>query len=99
MQFFSRKGRQVDIGELGKAYNACFRNNYGVAHVLPDVAEFCSAGEPYPRHGDPYVMGIAAGRLDVWLHIKELLDLDEAELIDLYKGRSIPARPNTEPER
>ena len=97
--FKTRKGRQVDIGELGKAYNACFRNNHGVAYVLPDIAEFCHAQEPLPRVGDLYTLGIAAGLLDVFCHFRELLELDEAELVDLYKGRSIPVRPNTEPER
>ncbi len=92
MLFLSRLGRQYHIEELRKWYITTFRCPAG-AVILPDIAEFCHANEPMPREGDLFKLGIAAGRLDVWLHIKEFLDLDDDELIEVYKGRSIFTRP------
>ena len=95
MLFKSRRGRQYHIEELRKWYEVTFRCPAG-AVVLPDLAEFCHANEPLSRDGDLYHLGIAAGRLDVWLRIKEFLDLTDAEIIDVNKGRSIYTRPSQE---
>jgi hypothetical protein len=90
LEFVSRLGRRFLVAELKQAYTLVFRTVAGERFVLPDLAEFCYAYEPSPRGGDLFVQGRAAGRRDVWLHIREPLDLTEDELSALLRGRSLP---------
>ena len=87
--FFGRLGRKFTVGDLKKAFCTTLRSPAGERYVLPDLAEFCKAYEPAPRVDSLFVQGRAAGRRDVWLHISELLNLTEEELVALTTGRSI----------
>lgn len=88
MRLRSIFGRWYSLGETQQAFNQALRTPRAAAFVVPELAEFCAAGRPFPRDGDLYKLGIAAGRMDVWLHIREMLDLTEDELADVYRGRS-----------
>lgn len=48
--------------------------------VLEDLARFCRAGET-TFHPDPRVHALMEGRREVWLRIKEHLDLDLEDLL------------------
>jgi hypothetical protein len=89
-QFRSRLGRLFTVAETKQAYTMVFRTIPGERFVLPDLAEFCHAYEPSPKENDLFVQGRAAGRRDVWLHIREPLELTEEELSALLRGRSLP---------
>lgn len=89
VQFRSRLGRLFTVAETQQAYSMVFRTIAGERFVLPDLAEFCYAYEPSPRDSDLFVQGRAAGRRDVWLHIREPLDLTDEELSALLRGRSL----------
>lgn len=91
-QFRSRLGRLFTVAEVKQAYSMVFRTIAGERFVLPDLAEFCHAYDPAPREGDLFLQGRAAGRRDVWLHIREPLDLTEEELSAMLRGRSLPKR-------
>ncbi len=92
MQFTSRWGRRVDIPDLRRAYRQLFRNPVGSGTVLPDILEFCRAGEQAPRDGDLFVQGRHAGRQDVWLHIQEYLHLSDDELWQMRRGQMIEVK-------
>lgn len=93
MQFLSRLGWLNDTTALKRAYSLCFRSASGISTVVPDVAEFCHATEPVPVGlSDPFTLGRYEGRRDVWLHFREMLDLSDDELADLYRKRSIESR-------
>lgn len=83
----SRIGRVFTLQHLKRAYQLTFFTPVGKQHVLPDLCEFCYGQEPAPRTGDLFVQGRAAGRRDVWLHITELLEFTEEELVAAYQHR------------
>lgn len=82
--FFGRWGRQYTAPDMSRAYRGLFQSQLGNDFVLPDLAEFCHAGEPSPEVSDLFIQGRAAGRRDVWLRIQNHLNMSEAQIQDLY---------------
>lgn len=75
--------RTIDFLRLRKrAYQLAFPNPAN-SEVLKDLAYFCYANRS-PAHTDPYHIGIAMGRREVWLRIQEHLHLQPAELFEIY---------------
>lgn len=96
MRFLSRLGWLNDLPALKRAYHLAFRSPTGSSLVIPDLAEFCHATEPAPVElTDLYSVGRYEGRRDVWLRIREMLDLSDDELAALYQQRSSETRALT----
>lgn len=53
--------------------------------VLEDLAKFCRASES-TFHPDPRVHAVLEGRREVWLRIRDHLDLDNENLWQRYGG-------------
>lgn len=88
--FKSRWGRSFRLADRVKAYVLTFRTPTGTAEVLPDLAEFCHAAEPYPAGStDQFTLGRWMGRYDVWRRISDHLHLTEEEMYSLLQGRNI----------
>ena len=88
-KFWSRMGWLFTPSRLRTAYRATFRNPDAHDYVLPDLAEFCHATEPAPPTNELFSQGRFAGRRDVWLHIREYLDLNDEQLAALLRQRSV----------
>lgn len=89
-KFRSRFGRFFYLSDRITGYKLALRSPPGINHVLPDLAEFCRAGEMLPPSvTDPFTVGRAIGRLDVWLRIQQHLNLSDEEIFALLKGQSI----------
>lgn len=99
MKFLSRLGWVTDLPTLRRAYVNLFRSPTGAEQVLPDLAEFCHANDPLPLGADERTAFRYEGRRDVWLHIREYLDLSDDELADIWKKRSILSESMKEPNR
>ena len=69
------------IEQRKRAYALTFTGPHGDA-VLEDLAKFCRANESC-FHPDARVHAVMEGRREVWLRIKQHLDLTEAELFSL----------------
>lgn len=79
--------RTLDFLRLRKrAYQLTFTNVKN-NEVLKDLARFCYANRT-PKHTDPYLIGVAMGRREVWLRIQDHLNLQPEELFDIYNNPS-----------
>lgn len=79
--------RTLDFLRLRKrAYNLAFPRPKD-SEVLKDLARFCRAGKA-PAHIDPYRIGVAIGRQEVWQRIQEHLNLQPEELFEIYNKPS-----------
>lgn len=65
-----------------------FLSSDGKAIVIPDLAEFCHANEPVPIGASTETLWRAEGRRDVWLRIRQMLDMSDDELAELFRSRS-----------
>jgi hypothetical protein len=65
------------------AYVKTFLNNTFGQEVLQDLAKFCRANES-TFHADARAHAVAEGRREVWLRIQKHLQLDDAQLWQLY---------------
>lgn len=65
------------------AYVKTFLNNTFGQEVLQDLAKFCRAHES-TFHTDARAHAVAEGRREVWLRIQKHLQLDDAQLWQLY---------------
>ena len=65
------------------AYRETFDNPHGKI-VLQDLAKFCYADQSTFSEGERNAARLD-GRREVWLRIKEHLNLTDEELFDLYK--------------
>ena len=65
-------------------YKRAFLNPNG-HRVLTDLARFCRA-EKSTFHVDPYMAARLDGRREVWLRIKDHLQLTDDQLIKIYGG-------------
>lgn len=73
------------IEQRKRAYLLTFTGPHGDA-VKEDLAKFCRANESC-FHPDARVHAVMEGRREVWLRIKQYLDMTEAELLShLSKG-------------
>jgi len=74
---------QPDIGRKLKnkvvSYRGAFEGNHG-ERVLADLATFCHASKTTHVMGDPYGSAQLEGRRQVWLRIREGLDLTDAQI-------------------
>lgn len=70
------------IEQRKRAYALTFTGAHGDA-VLEDLARFCRANESC-FHPDQRVHAVMEGRREVWLRIRQHLDLTEAELFALF---------------
>ena len=69
------------IEQRKRAYSLSFAGTHGAA-VLEDLAKFCRANESC-FHPDARVHAVMEGRREVWLRIKQHMDLSEGELLSL----------------
>jgi hypothetical protein len=69
------------IEQRKRAYALTFTGPQGDG-VLEDLAKFCRANESC-FHPDARVHAVMEGRREVWLRIKQHLDLSEVELFSL----------------
>ncbi len=88
-RIWSRLGWVIDIPSLRRAYIHAFYSGPGKDEVLPDLAEFCHATTPAPIGADALTFARYEGRRDVWLHIREMLDLSDDELAVMLRSRSV----------
>lgn len=61
--------------------------------VLKDLAKFCHAND-VPRQSDLYLLGVYAGRREVWLRIQQHLNLQPHQLYEIYHKPSTIIPPN-----
>lgn len=73
------------IEQRKRAYALTYAGPHGDA-VLEDLAKFCRANESC-FHPDARVHAVMEGRREVWLRIRQHLDLTEAELFTLLSNR------------
>jgi hypothetical protein len=64
------------------AYVKAFSGPFG-QEVLQDLAKFCRAHES-TFHADARAHAVAEGRREVWLRIQKHLQMDDAQLWQLY---------------
>lgn len=71
------------------AYNQVFNRQSKYTHiVLKDLAKFCRAHEP-TFHSNERIHAAMEGRREVWLRIKEYLELDENEIYQLHRVKDM----------
>lgn len=91
-EMLTRWGRRFVLQHQINGYRQCFRSEVGLRYVLPDLADYCRAAEEIVPAGttDPFEIGRAIGRNDVWRHIQHQLnnEVDELELYATVKGRA-----------
>jgi hypothetical protein len=66
------------VSDRKRAYSMAFTGTHG-DEVMKDLAMFCRAEESC-FHPDARVHAVMEGRREVWLHIKQQLNLSEVEL-------------------
>ena len=72
--FWERRARARELARQYEAfYEAC-------PLVVADLSRFCLAHDTTHVQGDPEQSQINVGRRDVWLHIKEMLGLDDEDV-------------------
>lgn len=69
-------------------YIRTFNNPTG-EEVLRDLAHFCRANKS-TFHSDARAHAVMEGRREVWLRIQQHLNLNDAELWELYHPRGNP---------
>lgn len=85
---FQRPGGQVfDTETLQRAYQSMVSQPWGQL-VLSDLAQLCHANETCFSK-DPYDHARREGMREVWLHINKHIELNQQELVDLYRGLAI----------
>lgn len=70
------------LGQRQRSYNLTFENESG-KRVLEDLSRFCRANET-TFHADPRVHAALEGRREVWLRIREHLDMAPKEFISKH---------------
>lgn len=88
LNFISRWGRKFTAASMSRAYKLTFNLSGACQTVLADLGGFCHATES-TFCNDPYEHARLAGRRDVWLRIRNHLDLPEDQLQILLAGRHI----------
>ncbi len=73
------------INRRSTAYRTTFTGVGPSRVVMADLARFCRASKS-TAHPDPYMAARFDGRREVWLRIREHLDLTQEELYRLYAG-------------
>lgn len=73
-----------------RAYFGVFGDakNLAVKAVLEDLARFCRANESC-FHEDARLHAVAEGRREVWLRIRDHIDLKTNDLVEKYIGGKI----------
>lgn len=72
--FWQRRAR---ARELARQYQALREE---CPYVLADLSRFCLAHDTTHVQGDPEQSQINVGRRDVWLHIQEMMTLNNEDL-------------------
>lgn len=75
------------VTERQKAYKLCFGSIAGQL-VLHDLIAFCRENETCVVAGDPAKTNVLEGRREVFLRIKEHLNLSAEQLATLYSGHT-----------
>ena len=84
---------KVIFGDRQRAYQLAFKEAAGKA-VLLDLAIFCRANETCVVPGDRDRTYVLEGRREVYLRIRDHLDLTVEELIEKYTTPAIGAQGN-----
>lgn len=69
-----------------KAYQTVFNDGEMAKHILEDLAKFCRANES-TFHEDPRVHAVLEGRREVWLRIRQHLDMGSEDLWNRYSKK------------
>jgi hypothetical protein len=85
------------FSERKTAYQIAFGSAAGEA-VLADLNPFCRARETCVVLGDRDRTYVLEGRREVWLRIREHLDLTPEQLRDLYTRPAIGATSHARPD-
>ena len=85
---------RAHITARGQAYRAALGNPMG-EKLLDDLAKFCRANES-TFHQDARVHAVLEGRREVWLRIRDHLDMTDEELIRRYAGNIPTTSENQE---
>ena len=75
-------------------YVLTFRKTLSGQAVLRDLARFCRARQTC-YHPEEFMRGVLTGRREVWLRINDHLNLSEAQLAELYSGRTLKNEDDT----
>lgn len=79
--------RRDELRKRKAAYQRCLDNEVDGEVVMSDLAEFCYANKPTFSMDDPSgrIQAYREGRREVYLRIREFLNLTDAE-IDRFKS-------------
>lgn len=69
-----------------KAYQTVFDDGEMAKQILDDLARFCRANES-TFHEDPRVHAVLEGRREVWLRIRQHLDMGSEDLWNRYSKK------------
>lgn len=87
LNFRTRFGRKVDLEQQRDDYRAALGTARSKRSVMPDLAEFCGVGKPFPL--DTNALQRAMGRREVWEHIQLYLNFTESEIFAMLKGQPV----------
>ena len=84
------------VGVRKRDYVLIFRKANWLAGqaVLRDIGLFCRAQQTC-FHPDPRMHALLEGRREVWLRIQAHLNLSEAQLAELFSGRTLKNEDDT----
>lgn len=76
---------------IKRAYQLAFNNPGAGAAVMFDLGIFCRANETCMVRGEPDMTNVLEGRREVYLRIRDYLDLTPEQLVEKYNPPASPA--------